>query len=123
MQHVGGQPGGGGVRGDRVGEVAGGGAGDRVEAELLSARASATETTRSLNECVGFAVSFLIHSSRDARGARRGGRPARAASSPSGSARARRALQRQEVRVAPERVRAGLDAALELVGESPSGGV
>jgi hypothetical protein len=27
------------------------------------ARASATETTRSLNECVGFAVSFLIQSS------------------------------------------------------------
>ena len=28
------------------------------------ARASATDTTRSLKECVGFAVSFLIHSSR-----------------------------------------------------------
>jgi hypothetical protein len=27
------------------------------------ARASATDTTRSLNECVGFAVSFLIHTS------------------------------------------------------------
>jgi hypothetical protein len=30
-----------------------------------SARASATETTRSLNEWVGFAVSFLIHTSRN----------------------------------------------------------
>jgi hypothetical protein len=28
-----------------------------------TARASAIETTRSLNECVGLAVSFLIHSS------------------------------------------------------------
>ena len=28
------------------------------------ARARATETTRSLNECVGFAVSFLTQSSR-----------------------------------------------------------
>jgi hypothetical protein len=27
------------------------------------ARAIATETTRSLNECVGFAASFLIHTS------------------------------------------------------------
>ena len=27
------------------------------------ARATATETTRSLNECVGFAASFLIHTS------------------------------------------------------------
>ena len=36
------------------------------------ARASAIETTRSLNECVGFAVSFLIHSSRSpSRAARR----------------------------------------------------
>ena len=29
-----------------------------------TARASATDTTRSLNECVGLAVSFLIHTSR-----------------------------------------------------------
>ncbi len=31
------------------------------------ARASAMETTRSLNECVGFAVSFLMYSSRSPR--------------------------------------------------------
>ena len=39
------------------------------------ARASATDTTRSLNECVGFAVSFLIQSSRiPSRSARRSAR-------------------------------------------------
>jgi hypothetical protein len=52
----------GGVRGDRVGQVARRGAGDDLEAELAG-RAIATETTRSLNECVGFAASFLIHTS------------------------------------------------------------
>ena len=39
------------------------------------ARARATDTTRSLNECVGFAVSFLIHSSPiPSRSARRSAR-------------------------------------------------
>ena len=47
---------------------------DRVVTVAL-ARASATETTRSLNECVGFAVSFLIHSSpRPRRAASRSAR-------------------------------------------------
>ena len=39
------------------------------------ARASATDTTRSLNECVGLAVSFLTHNSRSpSRSARRSAR-------------------------------------------------
>ena len=49
--------------GDGVREVSGRGAGDRVEAELLRLRAVATATTRSLNECVGLAVSSLSQSS------------------------------------------------------------
>ena len=78
------------------------------------ARASATETTRSLKECVGLAVSFLTQTSREAEPRREAVRlhergPAR------GQRRAGGALQGQEVRVAPQRVRARLDAALELL--------
>ncbi len=56
------QPGGGGVGGDAVGQVAGRGTADGGKAEF-AALLSATATTRSLNDSVGkLTASFLIHS-------------------------------------------------------------
>ena len=70
------------------------------------ARASATETTRSLNEWVGLAASFLTHTSLAGR-ARSASRSARSSGvQPAGSVPLRRRLDGQEVAVAPQRVRA-----------------
>ena len=55
-------PSGRGARRDRVREVAGRRAGERLEPEL-AALAAATATTRSLNEWVGFAMSSLSSTS------------------------------------------------------------
>src|SRR3954453_3551045 len=97
------------------------------------------ETTRSLKECVGLAVSFLTQiSRRPRRAARRSARTSgvkpvcTAARGACWSGReavgahegreagvqggARDLLERQEVRVAPQVQRARLDAALQLVG-------
>ena len=52
----------GGAGGDRIGEVARRRARERGQARLC-AFAAATATTRSLNECVGFAVSSFSQSS------------------------------------------------------------
>ena len=65
------------------------------------ARVAATETTRSLNECVGLAASFLTHTSREAEAL--GEAVGRISGvQPAGSAGARvrgcGALERQEVR-------------------------
>ena len=72
--------------------------------------AAATATTRSLNECVGFAMVELQAAPRRrrarcaSRGARHERRQARAR-----SRRPRGGVGRQQRRVAPERARAGLD--------------
>ena len=92
-----------------------------VEAELAGARRRRRETTRSLNECVGLAASFLTHTSprpsrsasRSARisGVQPAGRPTREDARAAGPAGRR---QRQEVGVAPDVLRAALDAAPQL---------
>ena len=79
------------------------------------ARASATDTTRSLNECVGLAASFLIHTSR--RPSRSASRSARSSGvQPAGSVPCGGRLTGQEVAVAPQRVRSGLDPAPQRGG-------
>ena len=80
------------------------------------ARASATATTRSLNECVGLAASFLTHTSpRPRRSASRSARTSGV--QPAGSARAApragRCLEGQEVGVAPDVLGPALDAAAQ----------
>ena len=86
------------------------------------ARDTATETTRSLNECVGLAASFLTHTSRrpsrsasrSARisGVQPAGRPDARGQPPRGAGRA--AGERQEVCVAPDVLRTALDAPAQL---------
>ena len=110
-QHVGGQPGGRGVGRDRVREVARGGTRERVEAELPCTRErdghdAVLERVRRVRGLVldpqladpeALSEPLGLHERRPARGQRR----------------ARRAFQREELGVAPERVRPGLDPALE----------
>src|SRR5271166_6288895 len=69
------------------------------------ARVTATETTRSLNECVGLAASFLTHTSC---------RPRRSASLSARISGVQPAGERQKVRVAPDVLRAALDAPAQL---------
>ena len=76
------------------------------------ARAEATETTRSLKECVGLAASFLTHTSRTPRrcGQAIGADERRAAGGQAGAGARLRALERQEVVIAPDVLRPALDA-------------
>ena len=91
------------------------------------ARARATDTTRSLNECVGLAASFLTHTSPRPRrcGQAVGAHQRRAAG---GQREARRLAggrprlgrQRQEVGVAPQVLRPALDAPAQRAATSTS---
>ena len=111
-EHVGGHPGGRGVRRHGVGEVARAAHTRACRTRAPWLEPSATETTRSLNECVGLAVSFLIQTSPSPSFAAR--RSAFTSGvQPVGSALRAGPCQREEVRVAPHRVRPGLDLALE----------
>ena len=100
--------------GDRVGEVAGRGAGDRVEAELLGARErdgddAVLERVRRVGGLVLDAQLAEAEALGEAVGLHER-RPARRQRGAGGT------LEREEVGVAPERVRPGLDPALELLG-------
>ena len=107
--------------GDRVGQVAGGGAGDRLKAQLASARDgdrhdAVLEGVRRVGGVVldpHLAQAEALGEAVGADQRRAAGRQPDARGQPPGRAR-RAAGERQEVGVAPDVLRAALDAAAQL---------